>query len=52
MIYKKDVGDGEVFWAAVTAERIILPNGAQYEQLTYKPTRWYLDREIARAKEQ
>ena len=42
MIYKKDVGHGRVFWSAVTADRIILPNGAQYEQLTYEPTRWYL----------
>lgn len=42
MIYKKDAGDGRVFWSAVTAERVILPNGVQYEQLTYEPTRWYL----------
>ena len=42
MIYKKDVGHGKVFWSAVTADRIVLPNGVQYEQLTYEPTRWYL----------
>lgn len=42
MIYKKDIEDGKVFWSAVTADRIILPNGAQYEQLTYEPTSWYL----------
>lgn len=42
MIYKKDVGHGKVFWSAVTADRIILPNGVQYGQLTYEPTSWYL----------
>lgn len=42
MIYKKDVGHGRVFWSAVTADRIILPNGMQHGQLTYEPTRWYL----------
>lgn len=31
MICKKDVGHGKVFWSAVTAERVILPNGVQYE---------------------
>lgn len=42
MIYKKDDGNGRTFWSAVTADRIILPNRVQYEQLTYEPTRWYL----------
>lgn len=42
MICKKDAGDGKGFWSAVTSDRIVLPNGAQYEQLTYEPTRWYL----------
>lgn len=42
MICKKDAGDGKVFWSAVKADRIILPNGAQYAQLTYEPTSWYL----------
>ena len=42
MICKKDVGDGKVFWSAVTADRIILPNGAQYGQFAYKPMSWYL----------
>nr|DAK75652.1 MAG TPA: nucelotide kinase [Caudoviricetes sp.] len=42
MIYKKDVGDGRVFWSAVTARRINPPNEVQYEHLTYEPTRWYL----------
>ena len=42
MICKKDVEHGRVFWSAVTAERLIPPNGAQYEQLPYEPTRWYL----------
>ena len=32
----------KTFGSAVTADRIILPNGAQYEHLTYGPTRWYL----------
>ena len=31
-----------VFWSAVTADRVILPNGSKYEQLTYEPTGWYL----------
>ena len=39
MIRKKD---GRVFWSAVTAERLILPNGVQYAQLAYEPTSWYL----------
>jgi len=42
MICKKDVENGRVFWSAVTADRIILPKGVQYEQLTYEPTSWYL----------
>lgn len=42
MIYNNGVEHGKVFWSAVTADRIILPNGAQYEQLTYEPTSWYL----------
>nr|DAW03971.1 MAG TPA: nucelotide kinase [Caudoviricetes sp.] len=42
MIRKKDTGNGKTFWSAVTADRIILPNGTQYEQLTYAPTGWYL----------
>lgn len=42
MICKKDVENGMVFWSAVTADRIVPPNGMQYEQLTYEPTSWYL----------
>lgn len=42
MIYKNDVGDGKVFWSAVTADRIIPPNGAQYEQPAYEPSAWFL----------
>lgn len=42
MICKKDVEGGKVFWTAVTASRVVLPNGVQYEQLTYEPMRWYL----------
>lgn len=52
MICKKDIGHGKVFWSAVTADRIILPNGAQHGRLAYEPTSWYLDREIARVEEQ
>ena len=42
MICKKDDGDGKAFWAAATAERVILPNGERAERLTYEPTGWYL----------
>lgn len=42
MIYKKDAGDGRIFWSAVTAERLVLPNGVRHEQSAYEPTRWYL----------
>lgn len=42
MICKEDVEGGKVFWSAVTSDRVIPPNGAQYEQLTYEPVRWYL----------
>lgn len=41
-IVQKSVGHGTVFWSAVTADRIILPNEAQYERLTYEPKSWYL----------
>lgn len=27
MICKKDAGNGKAFWTAVTASRVILPNG-------------------------
>lgn len=42
MIRKKDVGDGKAFWTAVTASRVILPNGVGAEQKTYDPTGWCL----------
>lgn len=42
MICKKDVGRGKIFWSAVTADRVILPNARQFKQLTYEPTGWYL----------
>lgn len=42
MICKKDDGNGKTFWAATTADRVVLPNGKQYEQLTYEPKSWYL----------
>ena len=42
MVCKKDAGHGKVFWSAVKADRIILPNRAHGERLTYEPTSWYL----------
>lgn len=42
MICKKDVEHGRVFWSAVTADRLILPNAEQYGQSTHEPTSWYL----------
>ena len=42
MIYKKDDGDGKVFWKAATADRVILPNGEEAERTGYEPTGWYL----------
>lgn len=42
MICKKDPDGGKVFWSAVKADRVILPNGKKYEQLTYEPTCWFL----------
>lgn len=42
MIRKKDTGDAKAFWAAATAERVILPNGEKAERITYEPTGWYL----------
>ena len=42
MICKRDVGDGKAFWTAVTASRIVLPNGAEAERMTYEPTAWWL----------
>nr|DAR99164.1 MAG TPA: nucelotide kinase [Caudoviricetes sp.] len=42
MICKKYAGDGKAFWTAVTASRVILPNGAEAERMTYDPTGWWL----------
>ena len=42
MIRKKDAEDGKAFWKAVTASRVILPNGAEAERMTYEPTGWWL----------
>lgn len=42
MICKKDFGDGKAFWTAVTASRVILPNGVEAERMTYEPTGWWL----------
>lgn len=42
MICKKDTGNGKAFWTAVTASRVVLPNGGEAERMTYEPTGWYL----------
>ena len=39
MLCKKD---GNAFWTAATADRVILPNGEKPERITYEPTGWYL----------
>lgn len=42
MIHKKDAGDGKAFWKAVSASRVILPNGGGGDRMTYEPTGWWL----------
>lgn len=45
MICKNDAKDskgGRFFWSAVTADKLILPNGKKHAQLPYEPTGWYL----------
>lgn len=42
MIYKKDDVDGKDFRSAVTAVRVILPNGVEAGRMAYEPTRWWL----------
>lgn len=42
MICKKYTGDGIAFGAAITASRVILPNGGAAERMTYEPTGWWL----------
>lgn len=42
MICKKDVGDAKAFWSAVTASRVVLPNGVEADRMTYDPTGWWL----------
>lgn len=42
MIYKKDAMDGKTFGTAVTASRVVLPNGGEAERMTYDPTGWWL----------
>lgn len=42
MICKKDSGEGKAFWTAVTASRVILPNGGAAERMAYEPTEWWL----------
>lgn len=50
MIYNKAAEGGKAFWKAATADRVILPNGAEAELPTHEPTGWYLDREIERVR--
>ena len=42
MIYEKDAGDGKAFCTAITASRVILPNGGEAERMAYEPTGWWL----------
>lgn len=42
MICKKDAGCGKAFWTAVMASRVVLPNGAEAERMTYDPTGWWI----------
>ena len=42
MIYKKDDGDGNAFWTAVTANRVILPSRGEAERTACGSTNWYL----------
>ena len=42
MICKKDAADGKDFWTAVTASRVILPNGGCGDRMPYTPTGWWL----------
>lgn len=42
MICKKDATYCRAFWTAVTASRVVLPNGGVTEQMTYDPTGWWL----------
>lgn len=41
MICNKDAGGGKAFWTAVTASRIVLPNGRETDRMTYDPTGWF-----------
>ena len=42
MICKKDAGEGAGFWTAVTASRVILPNGGKAEVTASGSEEWYL----------
>ena len=42
MICEKDVEDGNAFWAAAVASKVILPNGEEAERKTCKVSGWYL----------
>lgn len=42
MICNKDTGGGKAFREAVTAGRVVLPNGAEAERMDYDPTGWWL----------
>ena len=42
MICNEDAGGGKAFRTAVLASRVVLPNGAEAERMTYDPTGWWL----------
>ena len=42
MICAKDAEGGKAFWTAVTASRVVLPNGGEAERMPYEPTAWWL----------
>ena len=42
MICNKDALGGKAFWTAVVASRVVMPNGAEAERMTYDPTGWWL----------
>ena len=42
MTCNKDAVDVKAFWTAVVASRVVLPNGAEAERMSYEPTGWWL----------
>lgn len=38
----EDLESVKTFWSAITASRVILPNGGEAKQMDYEPKRWYL----------